>query len=92
MRVEKSCDEVDSSPQTCPWCAEDINDTTDSIRISSPGRCPPTHTWHLHAECAAHWREFVSHLRTLAGRGAFQTLVEGPLSGDVNEMLDWRDA
>jgi hypothetical protein len=40
-------------------------------------------------DCAAEWREFVIHLRTLAGRGAFRTLVEGPLSGDVNEMLEW---
>ncbi|SIR24652.1 hypothetical protein SAMN05421858_1977 [Haladaptatus litoreus] len=92
MSAEKSHEGVASNCPTCPWCAERIDQQTDDVRISSPGRCPPSHTWHLHVDCAGQWRDFVSNLRTLAGRGAFGTLVEGPLSGDVNEMVEWNDS
>ncbi|WP_227374258.1 hypothetical protein [Haladaptatus halobius] len=52
----------------------------------------PSYVWHLHTDCAAEWREFVTHLRTLAGRGVFRMLVEEPLSSDVNEMVEWYDS
>lgn len=94
MSAEESRGGSDVHQSICPWCAENIDHPTDCVRIAPPDRRPPEHRptvnrWYLHADCAAEWREFVGHLRTLAGRGAFRTLVEGPLSGDVNEMLEW---
>lgn len=67
---------------------------SNCVRVAPPDPRPPEHRsgverWYLHTDCAAEWRGFVTHLRTLAGRGAFRTLVEGPLSGDVNEMVEW---
>lgn len=92
MSAEKAADGDETSSATCPWCAEGIDQQTNDVIVGSPDPRPPSYTWHLHTECAAEWREFVSHLRTLAGRGAFRTLVEEPLMGDVNEMIDWKDS
>lgn len=94
MSVEKSRHGDDGCRSTCPWCAEDVENMSNSVRIAPPDRRPPEHRpddrgWQLHTDCAAEWREFVTHLRTIAGRGAFRTLVEGPLSGDVNDMVEW---
>ena len=89
MGSESNIRNTTATHSTCPWCAEPINDNTASVSISSPGREPPSYNWDLHTDCAAEWREFVTHLRTLAGRGAFETLVKDPLRGDVNEMVDW---
>jgi len=76
---------------TCPWCAKRIADCTESVSVASHDGNPPSYTWSLHKDCAAEWRTFVTHLRTLASRGAFDTLVKDPLRGDVNEMVDWAD-
>ncbi|WP_266078076.1 hypothetical protein [Haladaptatus caseinilyticus] len=101
MSTEKPREEVRPNSPTCPWCAKNIDEPTDRVQIVPPTRQPPerrfstrssAHTWHLHRECASQWRNFVSHLRTLSGCGAFRTLVEGPLSGDVNEMVEWNDS
>ncbi len=92
MSVEKVDDMEDSSLETCPWCSGNIEKQANSVIISSPDPRSFSYTWHLHSDCAAEWREYVSHLRTLAGRGAFRTLVEEPLRGDVNEMTEWDDA
>jgi hypothetical protein len=85
MSMEESREGNEVSHSTCPWCSETIGHPTDCIRVAPPDRRPPEHRptadrWYLHTDCAAEWREFVTHLRTL---------VEGPLSGDVNEMLEW---
>ncbi|MFH5799392.1 hypothetical protein [Haladaptatus sp. CMAA 1911] len=94
MSTNESRERDEMKSSTCPWCAENIAHPTDCVQVAPPARRPPEHRptanrWFLHTDCAAEWREFVTHLRTLAGRGAFRTLVEGPLSGDVNEMLEW---
>ncbi|WP_458204458.1 hypothetical protein [Haladaptatus sp. NG-SE-30] len=92
MNAEKVDEGNNASPQTCPWCAKIIEQQINDVIIGSPDPRPPSDTWHLHTDCAAEWREFVSHLRTLAGRGAFRTLVEEPIMGDVNEMVEWCDS
>ncbi len=94
MSAEKSIHGNGNCLSTCPWCAENVEEMSSCVRIALPDRRPPEHRpdgrgWNLHTDCAAEWREFVNRLRTIAGRGAFRTLVEGPLSGDVNDMLEW---
>ncbi|WP_458208940.1 hypothetical protein [Haladaptatus sp. NG-SE-30] len=92
MSAEKVNEGSSTSLEMCPWCEEIIEQQTNDVTIGSPDSLPPSYTWHLHTECAAEWREYVTHLRTLSGRGAFRTLVEEPLLGDVNEMIEWNDS
>ncbi|WP_458190132.1 hypothetical protein [Haladaptatus sp. NG-WS-4] len=92
MSTEETGDEAASTGATCPRCAETVENVIDGVRISSPDSRRPAYSWHLHTDCAADWREYVTRLRTLAGHGAFRTLVEEPLSGDVNEMVEWHDS